>query len=223
MVTLPNPTLNTGGVSADSSANASQSFLGNYDLFLTLLTTQIQNQDPLEPLDSAEYTNQLVQYSSVEQSIQTNDYLKDLLASMESAQASSYVSYLGSEVTANGSTSSLTAGRASWDFTISQAAAGTVEVVNAQGKVVHSEQISSTAGKSTFVWDGKNSSGGQEPDGSYTIRFGLTNDAGSSVPASVEITGIVDGVDLTTGTPFLEIGTAKVPVSDVKSVRSVAS
>jgi len=221
MVTLPNPTLNTGGVSAGGSASAGQSMLGNYDLFLTLLTTQIQNQDPLEPLDSSEYTNQLVQYSSVEQSIQTNDYLQQLVASMESAQATSYFSYIGSQVTASGDTSSLTGGRASWDYTVGQDATGTVEVINAQGKVVYSDQISASAGAGSFVWDGKNSSGGQEPDGSYKINFKLANSGGSAVPASVEISGVVDGVDLTTGTPFLEIGTAKVPVSAVKSVRSI--
>ncbi|GGB34626.1 flagellar hook assembly protein [Roseibium aquae] len=221
MITLPSPTQNGGGVQSSPTGSAEQSLLGNYDLFLTLLTTQIQNQDPLEPLDSAEYTNQLVQYSSVEQSIQTNDYLKELLASMQSAQASSYVSYLGTEVSAKGGTTSLRGGTASWDFTLGQEAAGKVEIVNGSGNVVFSDDISMPAGSNSYVWDGKNDAGGVESDGSYTIRFDLKNASGNTITPSVEISGVVDGVDLSSGTPFLQIGGSRVPVSNVTSVRAI--
>jgi flagellar basal-body rod modification protein FlgD len=79
-----NSTSSTSGAaqsSSQSSTQASEAGLSaNYELFLSMLTTQIQNQDPLDPLDSAEYTNQLVQYSNVEQSIQTNKNLEEMIS-----------------------------------------------------------------------------------------------------------------------------------------------
>ncbi|MBS8260585.1 flagellar hook assembly protein FlgD [Roseibium polysiphoniae] len=208
----------TSTSSTSSSATSSTGLTGNYELFLSLLTTQIQNQDPLDPLDSAEYTNQLVQYSSVEQSIQTNANLEEMLATLKSNEASSYVSYLGSEVTAAGGTTMLSDGEASWSYSINEAASGTIEVRNASGAVVYSEEVSLDGGAGKFEWDGVGDSGSASPEGAYTIGFNLKDSSGNAEAASVEISGVVDGVDMSTGSTFLKIGDVSVPVSAVKEV-----
>lgn len=211
-------TTTTGG--SPTPTASSQSLIGNYELFLTLLTTQIQNQDPLDPLDSAEYTNQLVQYSSVEQSIQTNQFLESMMASLATSQASSYVNYLGSEVTASGDTSMLQGGSASWSYSIAEDATGAVEIKNASGAVIYSGDVELSAGSDTFEWDGVGNGNTASPDGAYTISFDVKNSADSSESVNTEISGIVSKVDLSTGSAFLTVGGVSVPVTAVKSVRS---
>ena len=77
-----------GGTTGVDTPSTLTGLSNNYELFLSILTTQIQNQDPLDPTDSSKYTEQLVQYSSVEQQIRTNDQLSDLLQVMASSTAS---------------------------------------------------------------------------------------------------------------------------------------
>ncbi|WP_417686589.1 flagellar hook assembly protein FlgD [Roseibium sp.] len=207
--------------SKSASQVASTSLIGNYDLFLSLLTTQIQNQDPLDPLDSAEYTNQLVQYSAVEQSIQTNAYLEELVAAMESSQASSYVSYLGSKVTASGATAMLSDGEAAWSYSIAEEASGTVEITNSSGAVVYSGDVTLAKGSGTYTWDGVGESGAASPEGAYTVKFKLTDNSGNTESVTTKVSGVVDQVDLSTGSAFLRVGDVKIPVSSVTSVTSV--
>lgn len=212
-------TSSSSSSSTTSSSNAASNALsGNYELFLTLLTTQIQNQDPLDPLDSAEYTNQLVQYSSVEQSIQTNQYLETLVSAMEASRASSYVSYLGAEVTASGSSTMLTGGEANWSYNVSEAATGTVEIRNTSGALIYSGDMEMAKGSGTYSWDGTTNSGTKADDGSYSISFKMKDSAGNTETVSTQFTGVVDEVDLSSGEAYLKIGSLRIPVSSVLSV-----
>lgn len=213
----------TSSSAATSGTGSYQSLVGSYELFLSLLTTQIQNQDPLDPLDSAEYTNQLVQYSSVEQSIQSNAYLKELVSAMQTNQASSYVNYLGSEVTASGDTTMLRNGAANWSYNVSEAATGTVEIRNSGGAVVYSGDVELSAGSGSYSWDGVTDTGTQAPEGAYSATFSVKDSAGNAETVTTEFTGTVDEVDLSNSEAFLRIGDITVPVSSVKSVRSVGS
>ncbi|MBD1545351.1 flagellar hook assembly protein FlgD [Roseibium aggregatum] len=209
----------TAANSTSKSSAASDALLGNYDLFLSILTTQVQNQDPLNPMDSSEYTSQLVQYSSVEQSIQTNKYLEQLVSSMAANQASNYVNYLGSTVTASGSTAMLEDGNANWSYTLPENASGTVTIKNSNGATVYSGDVNLSKGSGTYSWDGVGSSG-NAPDGAYTVSFDLKNAAGNSILAKTEVSGKVDEVDLSGETPYLKVGNVSIPVSSVKSVSS---
>lgn len=202
-----------------TSQAASTGLVANYDLFLTLLTTQVQNQDPLDPLDSAEYTNQLVQYASVEQSIQTNSYLQDMFAALEASRASSYVSYLGTDVIASGDTTMLEGGSATWNYSLSDDASGKVEIKNSAGAVVFSEDVELSKGEGSYTWDGVGSSGVDSSEGAYTITFDLKGSNDKAVTVATEIQGRVEEVDLSTGSAFLQIGDVRVPVSAVKSVK----
>ncbi|WP_346910114.1 flagellar hook capping FlgD N-terminal domain-containing protein [uncultured Roseibium sp.] len=209
----------TSASGTSASSAASDSLMGNYDLFLSILTTQVQNQDPLNPMDSSEYTTQLVQYSSVEQSIQTNKYLEQLVSSMAANQASSYVNYLGSTVTASGSTAMLEDGNANWSYNVAEDATGTVTIKNSNGATVYSGDVSLAKGTGTYSWDGLGSSG-NSPDGAYTISFDLKNSAGNSILAKTEVSGKVDEVDLSGDTPYLKVGNVSIPVTSVQSVSS---
>ncbi|MBA4203758.1 MAG: flagellar hook capping protein [Polymorphum sp.] len=211
-------TNNAAAAAQGSSAASKETLLGSYDLFLTLLTTQIKNQDPLEPLDASQYTQQLVQYSSVEQAIKSNQHLESLIAMMQAGQASSYVNYLGSQVTASGASSVLTNGEAIWKANVSEAASGTVEIRNSAGAKVYEGPVEFNRGNNTFTWDGKTATGSVMPDGAYTVSFRLSNAAGNKVTPTTQISGVVDRVDLSSGTPYLEIGGVSIPVSSVTSV-----
>lgn len=221
MTTVSSSTASSTAASA--SATSKETLLGSYDLFLTLLTTQIQNQDPLEPLDASQYTQQLVQYSSVEQAIQTNQYLESLMTMMQASQASSYVSYLGSHVTASGASAMLADGEATWKASVTEAASGTVEIRNSAGATIYQGEVDFTKGSNTFTWDGKSTNGVASPDGAYSISFNLSNAAGNKVTPATQISGTVDRVDMSTGTPYLEIGGVSIPVSSVSSVAKAAS
>jgi flagellar basal-body rod modification protein FlgD len=218
-MTTVNPATSTAAKTASSADQAGLS--ANYELFISMLTTQVQNQDPLDPLDSAEYTNQLVQYSNVEQSIQTNKNLEKMISLLSSNQSSAYVSYIGTEVTAAGGTSMFVDGAASWKYDVAEAASGTVEILNEFGNVVYTGEINMEAGGGTFTWDGRLDNGGTASSGAYTIQLDVEDAAGNPEPASIEVSGVVDGVDFGGDVPFLRIGDVSVPVSAVKSVRSV--
>ena len=160
-----------------------------------------------------------MQYSSVEQSIQTNKYLEQLVSSMAANQASSYVNYLGSTVTAAGSTAMLEDGNANWSYKVPEDASGTVTIKNFSGATVYSGDVSFSKGSGTYSWDGVGSSG-TSPDGAYTISFDLKNTSGNSVLAKTEVTGKVDEVDLSGETPYLKVGNVSIPVTSVQSVSS---
>ena len=207
----------SGGATTTSSSLAALS--NNYELFLSILTTQIQNQDPLNPMESAQYTEQLVQYSSVEQQIKTNDQLGDLLSVMAATTASGYVSYLGTHVTAAGNTTSLKDGEAEWTYDTPESGKARVEVRNNLGAVVFSEDAELSYGRNTYSWDGRTTAGSTAPEGEYTIsiaRYDANNRP--TVPVATEISGTVDGIEFTSSGAVLKIGGVYVSAGAVLSV-----
>lgn len=207
----------SGGATTTSSSLTALS--NNYELFLSILTTQIRNQDPLNPMESAQYTEQLVQYSSVEQQIKTNDQLGDLLSVMAATTASSYVSYLGTNVTAAGNTTSLKDGEAEWTYDTPEAGKARIEVRNNLGAVVFSEDADLSYGRNSYSWDGRTTAGSTAPEGEYTIsiaRYDANNRP--TVPVATEISGTVDGIEFTSSGAVLQIGGVYVSASSVLSV-----
>src|SRR5277367_2332707 len=107
------PTTSTTNPTASTAAAAgvagSQQLAGNFNTFLTLLTTQLQNQNPLDPLDTNQFTQQLVEFSSVEQQVNMNANLQTLISLQQTSEATSAMQYLGSNVTLSGTAASLAA------------------------------------------------------------------------------------------------------------------
>ena len=220
--------MSVSGVSGSSGASSgntidAQTIAGNFDTFLSLLTTQLKNQNPLDPLDTNQFTQQLVQFSSVEQQLKTNDYLAALVGSNSNTVQTGAVSYIGKTVTASGTRSELVNGKAVWNFSLTDAANTSVTIKDANGNVVYTETGALQAGQGQFSWDGTTSTGGKAPDGTYSITMQGTNAEGSSVNISTQFSGVVTGVDFTGAEPVLLIGNSRVNLSGVTTVKETAT
>jgi flagellar basal-body rod modification protein FlgD len=210
----------TNSTSSNVSSNSTQ-IAGNFQQFLTLLTTQLQNQSPLDPLDTNQFTQQLVQFASVEQQLKTNDTLSSLLTSTKASTTANAAGYVGLNVTADGATKDLAGGSASWTINPSKAAAkATVTIKDANGSVVSTKTTMLAAGPQTFTWDGKNTNGVAQPNGSYTIAVTGTDASGQPVNVSTEVSGTVSAVDVSGDSPLLTVGGTTIPLSSVKTLGS---
>lgn len=205
--------------SASKSSSSSARIADNFDQFLQLLTTQLKNQSPLDPLDTNQFTQQLVQFASVEQQIKTNDNLSSLLITNKTANLNNALSFVGARVTADGTTSSLKNGSASWQLNAPRVGTSTITILDANGNEVASKQVTLTAGDQTFGWDGKMTNGQTAPEGQYKIVVAAKDANGQAMAVKSEISGVVDGVDVTGDVPILQIGDISLPVTLVKSIR----
>ena len=210
----------TTGNSSSSNALSRQTIAENFDTFLTLLTTQLKNQNPLEPLDTNQFTQQLVQFTGVEQQLKTNDFLEAMMLSTQNAGNTQAVSYVGKVVTASGSKSELVDGKATWNFAVEKPADISVSVRDAAGNVVYTKQGSVGQGESIFTWDGIGDDGSKKPEGPYSITIEGRDHDGKLVDVLTEMTGEVTGVDFTGTEPVLIVGNARVNLSSVLSVRA---
>ena len=202
-----------------SSNAATAQLSSNFSTFLTLLTTQLKNQDPTSPMDSNQFTQQLVMYSQVEQQIDTNTNLKSLLAQGNSQAAALATTYLGKNVSVTSGQASLAGGAANWTYSLgSAAAATTLTVTNASGQIVFNGPGETASGAHAFAWNGKDNNGNALPDGSYKLSVAASDANGTAVSASVASAGTVSQIDMTSGTPLLVIGSMEVGVADVAAV-----
>lgn len=214
----------TGSSTASASSTARSTIAQNFDTFLSILTTQLKNQNPLDPLDTNQFTQQLVQFTGVEQQLKTNDFLEALLANTQNQGRVDAVSYIGKEVTASGKTGELKDGGAMWTYNASaNVANATVTIKNASGSVVYVEQGSLNSGVGNFLWTGIGADGNKQPDGVYTIEITGTNVNGNTVAVSTSTVGTVTAVDFSGKEPVLTVGRNKVALKDVTSVRGAST
>ncbi len=202
-------------------AKAQQTLSGNYETFLRLLTTQLQNQDPLEPLDATKFTEQLVSYSQVEQQIATNTSLNSLISLTKSAAGANAVNYLGKTALTAGPVSSLSGGQASWRYALPRDAASIqFNVTEPNGRVVRSMTGDASVGIHDFVWDGRNASGTQLPDGPYGLTVVARLADGTNVPASISGAGLVREIDMSGIEPLVTIGSRKLNLSEIIGLKN---
>jgi len=222
MSTAPVTTTNTAatnGTSSTSSGDAMSQLSGNFDTFLTLLTTQLQNQDPTSPMDSSTFTQQLVEYSQVEQQINTNTNLQTLITQGQSNGSAMATSYLGKNVTVTGGAGALSQGTANWTYTLgTQAASTQLTITNASGQTVYTGAGGTAAGANTFTWNGVDNNGNQLADGTYTLTATAAASNGSAISTSVTSAGTVNEINMTGSVPQLMIGPMSVPLSQVSNV-----
>jgi flagellar basal-body rod modification protein FlgD len=221
----PTTTLNGSGVGGSSGtaadlASGASSLSTSYQTFLTLLTTQLQNQDPSAPMDPNQFTTELVQMTGVQQQLLSNQLLQQLVNASPSSGVSSAVSLIGKEVTATSATSTLTNGQANWTYNLPEAApSATVSVANSSGQVVYTGTAPSfAAGANTFTWNGQSSTGVQMPDGTYTLSVAATDTAGGTITPTLTVSGVASSVQNVNGTTMLTLGQTQVPVSSVTNV-----
>jgi flagellar basal-body rod modification protein FlgD len=219
MTTTPPVTSTTPASSTGSSASALGQLSSNFSTFLTLLTTQLKNQDPTAPMDSNQFTQQLVQFSQVEQQINTNTNLQTLIT-QGTAQAGTFATaYLGKNVSITDGRASLSNGKASWTYNLDAAASSaTVTITNASGAVVYNGAGGTAAGNNVFNWDGTDNNGNKVPDGTYKLTVVAQDAAGATIKNSVASAGLVSQIDMTGGSPQLVIGNMEIPLSSVSAI-----
>jgi flagellar basal-body rod modification protein FlgD len=210
-----------GSTSGNSQLNQSRATIAeNFDTFLQILTTQLKNQNPLDPLDTNQFTQQLVQFTGVEQQLKTNEFLAAMMATSQNAGNAEAVSYVGKVVTAEGSKTELIDGKAQWHFAVDKAATITATVRDGDGNVVYVKQGQVGQGESVFTWDGVGTDGKTRADGSYSISIEGRDADGKLVDVATQMTGEVTGVDFTGSEPVLIVGNGRVNLSAVLSVRA---
>ena len=218
-------TMPTTVVSAPATGNSSSSstsstpttgIADNFQTFLTLLTTQLQNQNPLDPLDTNQFTQQLVQFAGVEQQLKSNDQLKSLVDIEKSAQATQALVYVGNTVAVDGSKAQFDKS-ATWNFQSDKDTTATITITNSTGQTAYSGSYALKQGGSSFVWDGKSNDGVQWPAGTYTLSATGKDSSGNNVAISTEVQGVVDSVDLTSTPPLLSIGGQSYTTDKIKA------
>jgi flagellar basal-body rod modification protein FlgD len=209
----------TTSPSASSVVN-SDTIAGNFETFLQLLTTQLQNQNPLDPLDTNQFTQQLVQFASVEQELKINTQLATLVSLQQTAQSTAALSFVGKTVTVDGGTAQLKNGLAQWAFTAPTSATATMTITGPTGQTVYSGTYAVQSGTQQLVWDGKDNNGIQQPDGAYTLSITAVDANGQSVAMSTQVVGTVDSVDLKQNPPLVSIGGQNYTIDQIKSVVS---
>lgn len=195
----------------------------NYDTFLVLLTAQLQNQDPLAPMDSTQFTQQLVQYSQVEQQIRTNEQLSSLVLQYQAASAGAALSYLGKDAIIEADETYLAGGAANWAYNLpSTAETLTIQVRDASGRLVYRDETQPrTAGEHLFSWNGTKTDGSTATDGVYSITITARNAAGEAITPTINVRETIMGVDFSGATPLVITPSGTRGLDTIRSVLDV--
>lgn len=203
----------TAIASAQTGGGAGTRIAADFDTFLTLLTAQLQNQDPLDPLDTDKFVSQLVQFSSVEQTIQTNQNLQTLIDLQSSAQTSNALALLGETVVFAGDRAIVEDGAASWRYAVPDgASAVALTVIDGDGRVVAQATGSPVAGEHEFEW-----TGGTE-GGLYRLGIAAVDRNGASLAAAARSLAGVTSVSTAGGAPLLSTALGDIALADVTRV-----
>ncbi len=207
-------------VLSDTQATQQQSITLAEDFsdFLTLLTTQLQNQDPLAPMDSTEFTNQLVQFSQVEQSINTNQKLDDMLSLQLGSISSVALGYVGMDISYLGTEFAFDGAGDTQKITYAlgeDAYTATMYVYDENDELVYSAEVPTATGSHEITWDGTHKGGGTVDEGTYSVSITAVDSEGENISTSTVVTGNVRGIESQNGVIFLLVGERAVPISQV--------
>jgi flagellar basal-body rod modification protein FlgD len=210
-------TLTGAANNANKTVNAQQSLNTDFTQFLTLLTTQLQNQDPLNPMDSSEFTNQLVQFSQVEQQINSNQKLDNLVSLQMSNATSAALGYVGLDITYASAELNYDGAK---PVTINygmgtEAKTSQVNIFDEEGTLVYSGPAAKDVGPHEFVWDGTTTDGLPVDPGTYSVVISAVDDTGAAIDVATAVSGRVHGIESQNGVVTLLVGNRAVPVSNV--------
>jgi flagellar basal-body rod modification protein FlgD len=204
----------------NGGTNATESLADTFNTFLALLTTQLKNQDPLEPMKSEEFTQQLVQFSGVEQAINTNRKLDQLVQLQTSNQLTGAVSYIGKSVEVVSDQLMLQDGTSKITYGLDgKAVKTTIKIIDQTGTTVRTISGDTEQGRHEYVWDGRNESGDLVTDGVYNftvIAVGPENKTIDTVTATV---GKVTGIEIVDNVVTLNIGELGIGLDKIFAVR----
>ncbi len=215
---VPSTSTTTPTSSVASALNNNTEIASNFTTFLQLLTTQLQNQDPLSPMDTNQFTQQLVEFASVEQQMKSNDSLTTLVSLEQAAQSTQALALVGATVVVDGSTTQLTNGKANWSLNVTKPATATVTIKDATGQTAYTSTFGVNPGTQNFTWDGHDTNGTLWPDGAYTMTATAADASGQSTAISTQIQARVDSVDLTQTPPLLSINGQTYTVNQLQKI-----
>lgn len=221
----------TTGVNTTNTTNATvntgqQQLSSDYNTFLQLLTAQLKNQDPLSPMDSTQFTQQLTQMAGVQAQINGNAILQKVADNTGTGIATA-VGLIGKDVKAVSDNADLKGGKAQWTYNLpSDAANIQLEVVDSSGRVLHAETPPAAdlkAGDHDFTWNGKDMTGSNAPDGTYTLRVTATDASGAKLSTTNYVQGRVTAVEQSNGDTLITVNGSRVSWSTVKAITDPAA
>lgn len=204
----------TNGSSASTQSNALGNIASDYNEFLTLLTTQLQNQDPTQPMDTSQFTAELAQFAGVEQQVSTNSNLTSLIQLTQAQEILQGSSLLGKQVDLSSTSLPLQSGAAHVDFTAPATEAATIKVTDASGNLVSTQSVSANAGTNGWDWNGTSSSGTQSADGTYNVS--VTGPDGGALAFTTR--GTVTGLANSASGVLLQFGGTTLSMNSVAKV-----
>jgi flagellar basal-body rod modification protein FlgD len=204
----------------ESSQTNSEKDLGK-DTFLKLLVAQMENQDPLNPMEGTEFTAQLAQYSSLEQLYNVNDNLLSIQGGQTALFENDMLDFMGKEIFISGDELNLEQGAsASGGFSIDASADCTVTIFDSEGQVVKSISMGNLeSGKHTFEWDGLDLNEDAMERGLYRFEISAVGDNGAAISVETYVFGKVDRVSLGGGIPMLYVNGSPVAISEIVDIR----
>lgn len=211
---------NAASVGANPQGGMFGTTKADFNMFLKLLTTQMQNQDPLDPMDTSEYTQQLVQYSQVEQSIAQTGVLRDILQRLSMQDMAQASSFIGQEVEFDSTVAGLSGEPAQWAYDLPRNASSlTAVITDASGRQVDTRTLDAADRSGRFVWDGKLASGGTAPAGSYSLTLSAKDSSGTAIPVSPRALGTVRELTSLNGALMLGVNGVQLPAASIVRVR----
>ncbi|RLB57455.1 MAG: flagellar hook assembly protein FlgD [Deltaproteobacteria bacterium] len=208
------------GNAGDAGSSGATAQLGKDD-FLKLLIAQMQQQDPLNPADGAQFLAQLAQFTNLEQMVQINAKLDTLAMAQASLSSTAVASLIGHTVTVRGDAVELVEGeQPALHFEMeSNVESCTVTIRDQDGRVVRTMELGGCqAGSNEVIWDGCDDDGNRLPAGSYTFSVNGTDAQGRQVEGDGLVTGVVTGVSYDQGYPQLLLGQVRVSLGDVVEI-----
>ncbi len=217
--TTPLPASPSGSSAKASNALASSQIAGNFQSFLQLLTTQLQNQNPLSPLDTNQFTQQLVEFAGVQQQLNTNDSLATLVSLQQTAQSTQALGFVGKTAVVNASTTALINSQAAWQLDVPTNSNVDITITSSTGQTVFSGTFPANAGNNQpFGWNGRGNDGTLFPDGNYKLTATAKDSSGNTVAIKTQIEGVISSVDLTQSPPLLSIDGQTYTVNQIQSI-----
>lgn len=207
------------GSSTSGSTDPLASLTGNFNTFLTLLTTQLQNQDPSSPMDSNQFTTELVQFTGVAQQIDTNASLTQLIQLAQGSTAVQAAQLIGKQVDVTSAQAPLQNGSATIDFTAASAGPVTIALTSSAGAPLYQATVNAQAGANSWTWNGQTASGATMPDGLYGVSV-TTAGSGTATAVPFSVQGTVTGVSNSGSTVQLDLGALTVGVSALSGVQN---
>jgi len=208
----------SGSAAASPAADPLASLSSNFNNFLSMLMTQLKNQDPTSPMDTNQFTSELVQFSSVEQQINTNTSLTQLIQLTQGGEVMQASAMTGKQVTASSDHVPLQSGSGTIQFNTTTAQPVDISIFDANGAKLSDSMLMSSAGTNTWNWNGTDASGRTVPDGSYKFAVIGANADGTTTALAASVIGKATGVQSQSNGMQLQLGALSIGFSQVQSV-----